>query len=253
MDRRLRIASYNIHKGVSTFNQRLVLHEVQRELHRLNPDIVFLQEVQGEHQWRAKRFAAWPQAPQHEFLAGDSLKAAYGRNANHRLGHHGNALLSKYPISKTENIDLTLHRFEQRGLLHCTLEIGAWDVPLHALCVHLNLLARDRRKQINMLAEYVMDSIPAHDPLILAGDFNDWTREATHALKHELGLAEAFETLHGAHARSFPARLPLLQLDRIYTRGFSIEHAEVLADEPWVGLSDHAPLFTVIHRRRETS
>lgn len=249
MDRRLRIASYNIHKGVSAFNQRLVLHEVQRELHCLNPDIVFLQEVQGEHQSRARRFSAWPQAPQHEFLAGEHLKAAYGRNANHSQGHHGNALLSKYPIKATDNIDLTLHRFEQRGLLHCSLEIGNWDRPLHALCVHLNLLARDRRRQIQKLSEYVRSSIDAHDPVVLAGDFNDWTREATHVLRHELGMAEAFETLHGSHARSFPARMPLLQLDRIYTRGFSVEAAEVLTDPQWIGLSDHAPLFTVLHRR----
>ncbi len=249
MDRRLRVASYNIHKGVSTFNQRLVLHEVQRELHHLNPDIVFLQEVQGEHLWHAKRFAAWPHTPQHEFLAGEHLKAAYGRNAIYRHGHHGNALLSKYPITRTENIDLTLHRFEQRGLLHCTLEIGTWGTPLHALCVHLNLLARDRRKQITKLAEHVKQNISEHDPLVLAGDFNDWSREATHALKHELGLAEAFETLHGSPARSFPARLPFLHLDRIYTRGFSVEVAEVLKDEPWAGLSDHAPLFTVLHLR----
>ncbi len=250
MDRRLRVASYNIHKGVSTFNQRLVLHEVQRELYRLDPDIVFLQEVQGEHQSRAQRFAAWPDSPQHEFLAGEHLSCAYGRNANHSEGHHGNALLSRYPIRCSDNIDLTLHRLEQRGLLHCELEINGWDIPLHALCVHLNLRSRDRRRQLTLLADYIREKIPPHDPLLLAGDFNDWRREATHVLKQELGLHEAFETLHGAPARSFPARMPLLQLDRIYLRGFSVEVAEVLADTPWVGLSDHAPLFTVLHRRK---
>ena len=250
MDRRLRVASYNIHKGVSTFNQRLVLHEVQRELHRLDPDIVFLQEVQGEHQSRAQRFDAWPDSPQHEFLAGEHLACAYGRNANHREGHHGNALLSRYPIRRSDNIDLTLHRLEQRGLLHCELEVNGWDAPLHALCIHLNLLSRDRRHQLMRLAEYIHEKIPPHDPLLLAGDFNDWRREATHVLKRELGLHEAFETLHGTPARSFPARMPLLQLDRIYLRGFSVEVAEVLADAPWIGLSDHAPLFTVLHRRK---
>lgn len=249
MDRRLRIASYNIHKGVSTFNQRLVLHEVQRELHRLNPDVVFLQEVQGEHLNRAKRFAAWPDAPQHIFLAGEHLSSAYGRNANHRFGHHGNALLSRFPITSTDNIDLTLHRFEQRGLLHCTLEITNWNQPLHALCVHLNLLAHDRRRQLLKLSAYIKTEIPENDPIVLAGDFNDWSHEATHTLKRELGLSEAFETLHGAPARSFPARLPFLQLDRIYTRGMSVEQADVLTDASWAGLSDHAPLFTVLHRR----
>ncbi len=249
MDRRLRIASYNIHKGVSTFNRRLILHEVRRELHLLTPDLVFLQEVQGEHLHRAERFDTWPDSPQHEFLAGEFLSAAYGRNANHRLGHHGNALLSRFPIDSTNNVNLTLHRFEQRGLLHCILQPATWDRPLHALCVHLNLLARDRRRQLATLAEYVRSSIPSDEPLVLAGDFNDWSREATHTLKHELGLAEAFETLHGAPAKSFPARLPMLHLDRIYTRGFSVEVAEVLTDARWIGLSDHVPLFTVLRRR----
>ncbi|MDR3414181.1 MAG: endonuclease/exonuclease/phosphatase family protein [Formivibrio sp.] len=249
MDKRLRIASYNIHKGVSTFNRRLILHEVRRELLRLNPDLVFLQEVQGEHLRRALRFDTWPDTPQHEFLAGEHLSSAYGRNANHRLGHHGNALLSRFPIGDTHNLDLTLHRFEQRGLLHCVLQPATWNQPLHALCVHLNLLAHDRRRQLSMLVQYIQNSIPPLEPLVLAGDFNDWSREATFTLKHELGLAEAFETLHGTAAKSFPARMPFLRLDRIYTRGFNIEVADVLTDAHWIGLSDHVPLFTVLHRR----
>lgn len=249
MDRRLRVASYNIHKGVSTFNRRLVLHEVQRELFRLNPDLVFLQEVQGEHLRRARRFEAWPDTPQHIFLAGEKLNCAYGANATHRNGNHGNAILSRHPIISSNNIDLTLHRFEQRGVLHCSLQPPSWQGPLHALCVHLNLRASDRRRQLGKLIEHIHTHIPAHEPLILAGDFNDWRREATHTLERELGLLEAFESLYGSPAKSFPARLPLLQLDRIYTRDFSIEAAEVLAEAPWVGLSDHAPLFTVLRHR----
>lgn len=249
MEKRLRVASYNIHKGVSAFNRRLVLHEVRHELLRLAPDLVFLQEVQGEHRQRANRFAMWPEAPQHEFLAGDELAGVYGRNANYQTGHHGNALLSRYPVQRWQNVDLTLHQREQRGLLHCVLQPPNWTQPLHALCVHLNLFARDRRRQLALLTEHVNATIPAHEPLLLAGDFNDWRREATHVLASDLGLTEVFETLHGAPARSFPARLPLLQLDRIYTRGFSVEQAEVLAHGPWLGLSDHAPLFAVMHFR----
>jgi hypothetical protein len=45
----LRIASYNIHKGLSFFNRRIVLHDVRDSLIGLNADIVFLQEVQGHH------------------------------------------------------------------------------------------------------------------------------------------------------------------------------------------------------------
>ena len=47
-----------------------------------------------------------------------------------------------------------------------------------------------------------------------------------------------------APARTFPAMMPWLRLDRIYVRGFRVETAEVLKDGPWARLSDHAPIVT---------
>ncbi|UXY14132.1 endonuclease/exonuclease/phosphatase family protein [Chitiniphilus purpureus] len=248
MENKLRVASYNIHKGLSVFNRRLVVHELRAALSRLVPDIVLLQEVQGAHQRHARRFAYWPIDPQHEYLAGGELTALYGRNANYRHGHHGNALLSRFPVRRWDNHDLTLHRYEQRGLLHAVLEVPDWQRPLHALSVHLNLRAQDRRRQLKLLAEYVLAEVPVHAPVVLAGDFNDWRCEATPFMAHELGLIEAFETLHGAPARSFPARLPVLTLDRMYVRGFKVEVAHVLRGLPWTGLSDHAPLYAELVR-----
>ncbi|WP_148715321.1 endonuclease/exonuclease/phosphatase family protein [Chitinolyticbacter meiyuanensis] len=247
MENVLRVASYNIHKGLSALNRRLVVHDVRQALAQLSPDVVLLQEVQGEHLVKQRRFANWP-GPQHEYLAGDELIALYGRNASHRHGHHGNALLSRFPVRRWDNHDLTLHRLEQRGLLHAVLEVPGWRRPLHALSVHLNLRANDRRQQLRLLAEYVQAEVPMGAPMVLAGDFNDWRREATPFLHTELGLAEAFEQKHGAPAKSFPARLPLLTLDRIYVRGMRIEAASVLGGPPWVGLSDHAPLYATLHR-----
>ncbi|GLS03071.1 hypothetical protein GCM10007860_02140 [Chitiniphilus shinanonensis] len=244
----LRVASYNIHKGLSLFNRRLVVHEVRQALQGLQPDLVLLQEVQGAHQRKAQRFSHWPLEPQHEYLAGAELTALYGRNANYRYGHHGNALLSRFPVRRWDNHDLTLHKFEQRGLLHAVLEVPGWTRPLHALSVHLNLRARDRRQQLKLLAEYVHTEVPMHAPVVLGGDFNDWRCEATPFMLHELGLSEAFEMLHGAPARSFPARLPVLTLDRMYVRGFDIEVADVLGGHPWTGLSDHAPLYAELAR-----
>jgi len=100
MNRTLRIATYNIHKGLSSFNARLVLDE-QRELIRyLHADIVFLQEVRGAHSRHSSLFTGG----QYEFLA-DSIWSdfAYGQNAVRSDGHHGNAILSKYPIASWEN------------------------------------------------------------------------------------------------------------------------------------------------------
>lgn len=248
MEKVLRIASYNLHKGLSVFNRRLVLHEIRQALQTLAPDIVFLQEVQGEHNRHVARFMEWPRRPQHEFLAWGELAAIYGRNASYKAGHHGNALLSRFPVQSWVNHDLTLHRLEQRGLLQCELHVPGWDRPLHAFCVHLNLLARDRRRQLALLIDIIQSVDPA-DPVILAGDFNDWRQELSLRLHEQLGLDEAFDLVHGRHAISFPARMPFLALDRIYVRGLRVEEAAVLVDAPWHSLSDHAPLCVSLRRQ----
>ncbi len=65
---KLRICTYNIHKGFSQFNRRMVIHELRERLRHLDPDITFLQEVQGLHLGHARvRLADWPREPQHEF------------------------------------------------------------------------------------------------------------------------------------------------------------------------------------------
>jgi endonuclease/exonuclease/phosphatase family metal-dependent hydrolase len=241
----LKIATYNIHKGMSAFNRRHVLHDLKHALDDLGADLVFLQEVQGEHRRRAGRHADWPDQPQHVFLARDQHHA-YGRNAEYRSGHHGNALLSRYPILDWHNQDVSLNALERRGLLHGKVQVDGWPHALHTLCVHLNLRASDRRKQLAALADYVLNRIPPDAPLIIAGDFNDWRGEACDVLHHALGVKEAFVSLHGRPAASFPARLPLLPLDRIYLRGLTVQAADVHTGRGWRGLSDHAPLSAVV-------
>ncbi|MFO7190107.1 MAG: endonuclease/exonuclease/phosphatase family protein [Pseudomonadota bacterium] len=239
----LHVATYNIHKGFSQFNRRIVLHELRERLRATNADIVFLQEVQGEHVLHANRFAEWPQEPQYEFLA-DSVWTdhAYGRNAVYDHGHHGNAILSRYPIVSVENLDISSHPFESRGLLHCEIHLPRQDVRVHCLCVHLALIEHGRRRQVNALIERIRETVPDDAPVIVAGDFNDWRNRVGPRLYEELGLQEVFRVRYGRSARSFPSRLPLFRLDRIYVRGFDIEHAEVHHGHVWSRISDHAML-----------
>ena len=125
----LSIATWNIHKGFSQFNRRMVVHELRERLRALDADIVFLQEVQGRHERHAEAHANWPAEPQHEFLAEDVwANHAYGRNMVYDHGHHGNAVLARFPILSSHNQDVTRLRFEKRGLLHCT--VGVPDLPL---------------------------------------------------------------------------------------------------------------------------
>ncbi|MBI1174593.1 MAG: EEP domain-containing protein [Sideroxydans sp.] len=244
----LNIVTYNIHKGFSQFNRRMVLHELRERLHKLNSDIVFLQEVQGERMRLSRRHADYPQQPQHEFLAQEIWPHhAYGMNAVYDGGHHGNAILSRYPILRWENEDISAHGFESRGALHCELALpGRDDVKLHCLCVHLGLFKSGRGRQFNALIERINEAVPAGAPLIIAGDFNDWNNHANRQLAQELGLHEVFEASSGKLARSFPAGLPMLRLDRIYVRGLSVKHSELHAHTPWDRISDHAALSATL-------
>src|SRR2546429_1446134 len=115
---RFTVATYNIHKGFSP-TRRMVIHELRDRLHGLSADILFLQEVQGAHRRHALRYQDWPGKSQHEFIA-DTVwhEVAYGRNADTRHGHHGNAVLSRFPILTQANQDISAHVFESRGMLH---------------------------------------------------------------------------------------------------------------------------------------
>lgn len=237
------IATYNIHKGYSQFNRRFVLHDLRERLRELDADIVFLQEVQGAHERFSRQSLAYALLPQHEFLAQESWPHyAYGKNSVYDSGHHGNAILSRYPILNWNNQDISAHRFESRGVLCCELELPQRKIGLYCLCVHLGLFARGRRLQLGSLVDYIQSQVPADAPLIIAGDFNDWNNRARHLLARELDMQEVFENGRGTLARSYPAGFPLFRLDRIYVRGLSVIDAAVHSQYPWNKISDHAAL-----------
>jgi endonuclease/exonuclease/phosphatase family metal-dependent hydrolase len=243
----IRVLTLNTHKGFGIFNLGFVLHRLRTAIREVAADIVFLQEVQGTHTRHSSRVAAWPSAPHYEFLADEIWpEFAYGRNAVYPSGHHGNALLSKYPIVEWQNHDVSVRGEEQRGLLHCSLHIPGRDSLMHAICVHLGLKEPDRRRQLDRLCEVVKDEIPAEAPLLVAGDFNDWRNRAHRTLRRCAGLVEVFVEANGRAAKTFPARLPLLQLDRIYVRNTLAYQPLKLPHRPWASLSDHAPLAAQI-------
>ena len=247
MSEPIHIASYNIHKGLSQFNRRLTVHELRERLGTLGTDIVFLQEVVGSSGLRASRFQHWPGRPQHEFLAGHVYtEFAYGKNCVYDTGHHGNAILSRFKIRSWENEDISAHAFESRGMLHCEIDVPGVRGSVHCINVHLGLTEGGRKRQLAMIAARVRAMVPGDAPLILAGDFNDWQVRVGRYFADELGLAEVFETHHGKVARSYPAILPLFQLDRIYVRGFRIEAAHVHTGNAWHRISDHAALTAQI-------
>jgi endonuclease/exonuclease/phosphatase family metal-dependent hydrolase len=244
----LHVTTYNIHKGFSQFNRRMMVHELRERLRHLNPDIVFLQEVQGLHLGHAESRDDWPDAPQHEFLAEDVWESsAYGRNMLYDHGHHGNAILSRFPILHSHNQNVTHLRFEKRGMLHCRIELPDGQT-VHCVCVHLSLFGYSRRKQMTALADYLDHLAEPDAPLIVAGDFNDWRNRVGDDLTRRLGLREVFCGPSGIPACSFPAAMPMFRLDRIYVRGFDVISTEVHHGKPWSAISDHAALSAHLTR-----
>lgn len=236
----LHILTVNTHKGFSPLNRRFVLPELREAVRTLGADVVFLQEVLGMHRSHGQRYDNWSDVPQYEFLA-DSMWPvyAYGRNAVYPDGDHGNALLSKFPIVRHENLDVSVTGTEERGLLHSVLDVPGHG-EVHTICVHLGLRESQRQQQLTLLCR-LLDSLDPAAAVIVAGDFNDWRMRADEALAG-CNMTEVFVEAFGSAAKTFPARLPLLRLDRIYIRNATAHMPKVLSRKPWSHLSDHVPL-----------
>jgi len=236
---KFKILTLNIHKGFAMGNRRFTLERIKDCLTAIDANIVFLQEVVGESRKSKSSIPNWPDNNQLEFLA-DTVWShhAYGQNAIHQHGHHGNAILSEHPFKSWHNVDISYFSFSQRGVLH-----GITVDDIHLLCVHLGLFERERRLQINKLLKYIDENIPDDKAIILAGDFNDWRKQAHQQLTRNSGLQEVFHQQHNYMVKTFPAIRPLLAMDRIYARGFQINDCRVMSGEKWRSLSDHCALM----------
>ncbi len=233
---KLRVLTYNIHKGFHHLRRKRVLTLMREAIREVHADLVFLQEVLG--------FDREEDASQLEFLADEIWHHhAYGRNAITSLGHHGNALMSKYPITFFENIDISTNQLERRGILHAKIRIPGAAEDLHALSIHLGLLEAERRSQVRRVCHRIYRMVHRREPLVMGGDFNDWRERASPILEKRLSVIEAHQELRGDHARTFPIWMPSLRLDRIYTRGLGVSDVRVLTGAPWSSLSDHAALY----------
>lgn len=237
------LLTLNIHQGFSALNRRFILTELREAVHEVSADVLCLQEVLGAHEPLSRRHGDWPSTPHYEFIA-DTLwpEFAYGRNAVYPHGHHGNAVLSKFPIARYRNHDVSIPRTEQRGMLWCVLDIPGRHQQIHAVCVHLGLRESHRLRQLQALCRLIEEEIPDDAPLLVAGDFNDWRQRADRILAG-CDLREAFVAATGRPACTFPARCPLLALDRVYVRNVQVERTRILSGQPWSHLSDHTPLL----------
>jgi endonuclease/exonuclease/phosphatase family metal-dependent hydrolase len=246
MEKGLKVLSYNIHKGLNWGSGKVVIKQIKSAIKNSKADIVFLQEIVGEHKLFEKKYSHWPKGHQLEYLADEIWSEyAYAKNAVFNHGHYGNAILSKYPIIQWSQQNISTNRFEQRGILHCTIDVGG-DYQLHAYCLHLDLTHTGRKKQYKIIEDRILQDVKNSDPVIVAGDFNDWNKQGHVTFEKKLNMFEVFKDLYGDYAKTFPAKFPLLKLDRIYTKNLKIEHGEICENLPWKNLSDHLPLLATL-------
>lgn len=241
----LRVATYNIHKGVRGLGpaKRLEIHNLQMGVQALDADLVCLQEVRLFHHREAAQFNrtwfGWPEKGQAEFLAPEGYEVAYRTNAVTKGGEHGNALLSRWPIGDIGHHDVSDHQFEQRGLLHVPVH---WQgTVVHVVVAHFGLIHSSRLRQVDRLAAFVREHVPEGAPVLVAGDFNDWGERLDASMRLH-GLRRSCPPHGRARAPTFPSRLPVFALDRVYTRGLRCTGVQVPRGPSWARMSDHLPL-----------
>lgn len=196
----LSLASYNIHRCFGC-DGRYAPERTVEVIEALDADIIGLQEVD-------MRLLVDGRA-QLDFLA-DSLNmhAVPGPNLKGRRGKFGNALLSRLPVDLVRRTDLTVRHFEPRGAILAQLNLGG--SPVRVAVTHLGLNAAERRQQVRQLMAALEDGDDSDMATIVMGDFNEWrpTRGALRLLDRRYG--------HSLMPRTFPSRMPLLPLDRVW-------------------------------------
>ena len=232
---RLRCATYNIHK-CRGFDRRTVPERIIAVLRELDADVLCLQEVvnaaggpeiydQAEAIARALPDYAW----------------CFGGNRPLHGGTYGNMTLSRLPVLRWQNLNIT-HTREPRGVLQVDLSLGE-SFPLHLFNVHLGTGFMERRFQAaRLLADDVLGQPALTGPRLVMGDFNEWSRGLTTRL-----LRDSFQTFKPKHAmrfpKTFPGMLPLMTLDHCYFEPpLALVETRLWRSRTALIASDHLPL-----------
>ena len=241
---KLRFLTYNIHRAIG-LDRRFKPERIEEIISDHNPDIVLLQEVdegvpRSREQAMAKEIAHNLGYPHY----------AMGHNVSLRKGYYGNATLSRFPIVRERNINLTIDNKKRRGCQHTTVDIGnTGERHLEVFNLHLGLSALERQKQASLLMRSKeFTQLDPHTPCIVGGDFNDWLSRlrALFVEAMELRCATDHPTEKGfTSMKTYPSFSPRGGLDRIYYRG-KIELVSVTKCRHQLAkvASDHLPVIT---------
>lgn len=227
---RLTLVTWNVHHCVGAGG--VYSPERTAEVIRaFDADVVCLQELDHRYPFVLGR----PQVEYFEYITG--MTAVFGPAIDTARGAHGNAVLTRLPVTQETLHDISAPRREARTAVDATLDAGGNSVRV--LTTHLGLQAAERRAQARRLAG-IADTLGA-DVAIVAGDMNVW-------LPGDPTLAPLDRALGRARKpRSFPARWPLFALDRIWiSPGAADVHIDVLHGPEVIAASDHLPVKAAI-------
>lgn len=222
----LTVATYNVHSSIGR-DRCCDPDRVLRVVAEFDPDIIAFQEVSHRHieGTDGDQFAY--------FRARTGMHAVAGLNLLYDRRRFGNALFSRWPIAVCRRIDLSVYGREPRGAIDAEIDIRGHR--LRVIATHLGLGPGERRRQVDRLAHALNEH--GELPTLIMGDFNIFGRERK--LLHRLGAPLARKDCPA----SFPARMPLLGLDRIWTRpGLLLQRLAVHRTALAAVASDHLPL-----------
>lgn len=235
----VRLVSWNVHKCVGGLDRRYDPQRIVAVLAAEAPDIVLLQEVAQNGRWYSH--------DRQVDLLGDALglpHRSYFVNVRFgpRRGEYGNAILSRLPITSTENLDVTLERRKARSVLHAELRIPTprgGSRTLHLFNLHLGLGEAERREQLRrFLLSENLRHIQTRTPALIAGDFNDVWGTLGKRILVPAGFAGPTRPI-----RTFPAWAPVRALDSLYVRGdLEVLDLSRLRSKLSRMASDHLPL-----------
>lgn len=220
----VRFLTWNVHGCVGR-DRVCDPDRVARVLEAAQPDISALQEIDN----RTTSAARDPFSYFGQLFGWTSVAA---RTLVARDGHYGHIVLSRWPIESLGELDLSVRWREPRKAI-----VGAVATPAGRIVVvaaHLGLLPFERRRQLARLKERIA-AIPDR-PIVVLGDFNDFPGR---------GLAE--RTLSPSltstpELATYPSRLPLLPLDRIWFSA-PLELTTIATLREAGRVSDHLPLL----------
>ena len=226
----LTVASYNIHKGVGS-DGRLAPMRILDVLDEIDADVALLQEADTRFGIRTSVLPAVALAAR-----GWQAAALDTSPPNPRaIGWHGNAVLVRRTAQLTHAAAIHLPALEPRGAV--LADVSAVGHTLRLVGAHLDITGLWRARQTRAIIDAVARA-PGNPPELLMGDFNEW-RAGGGAIAE---LARHWREL--VLGPSFPARLPLGRLDRVFAHpALKIAEAQVHGSPLARAASDHLPVW----------